>query len=137
MPDNAGWLLREYLKLSTLSNYDGVKMNFFRDYFRDIDLPKLLFAVAIFIFMWAEPSLAQNFEGVNTFMNKLVGAITGPIGASVSAIAVIAIGFSFMTGRMDWTFAVSVVLGIAIVFGGAAFLNGIGVAGNPEIGGGG
>ncbi|WP_117195896.1 TrbC/VirB2 family protein [Rhizobium terrae] len=110
-------------------------MNLFRDYFHDINIPKLLFAVAVLVLMWAEPSLAQNFSGVNAFMDKLVGAITGPIGASISAIAVIAIGFSFMTGRMDWTFAVSVVLGIAIVFGGAAFLNGIGVAGNPTIGG--
>jgi type IV secretion system protein VirB2 len=110
-------------------------MNFLRDYFRDTPLPKLLFAVAVLTIMLAEPSLAQNFAGVNQFMSNLVGAITGPIGASISAIAVIAIGFSFMTGRMDWTFAVSVVLGIAIVFGGAAFLNGIGVAGSPTIGG--
>ena len=33
-----------------------------------------------------------------------------------------AVGFSFMTGRMDWTFAVAIILGIAIVFGAASFV---------------
>jgi len=36
---------------------------------------------------------------------------------------VMAVGFSFMTGRMDWTFAVSIVIGIAIVFGAATFVS--------------
>ncbi|MGO6747976.1 TrbC/VirB2 family protein [Rhizobium ruizarguesonis] len=104
-------------------------MKRFRDQVYNITTLKLLFALTVFTVVATEPSFAQNFNGVNAFMSKIVSAITGPIGISISSIAVIAIGFSFMTGRMDWTFAVSVVLGIAIVFGGAAFLNGVGVSG--------
>ncbi|RWI46361.1 MAG: hypothetical protein EOR16_35665 [Mesorhizobium sp.] len=71
------------------------------------------------------PSFAQNFGGVQTFIQAIVTNITGPIGVSVSALGVIAVGFSFMTGRMDWTFAVAVIVGIAVVFGGASFVTGL------------
>ena len=72
-----------------------------------------------------EPSYAQNFAGVNNFLDAIVQAITGPIGVSVAALAVIAVGFLFMTGRMDWQFAIAVIIGIAIVFGAASFVGGI------------
>ncbi|MGX9148007.1 TrbC/VirB2 family protein [Mesorhizobium sp. 128a] len=75
--------------------------------------------------IFATPSAAQDFNGVTTFLDAIVAAITGPIGVAISALAVIAVGFSFMTGRMDWTFAVSVIVGIAIVFGGASFVHGL------------
>lgn len=79
---------------------------------------------AIFL-LSTHPSAAQDFSGVTNFLEAIVDAITGPIGVAVSAIAVMAVGFSFMTGRMDWTFAVAVILGIAIVFGGASFVQGL------------
>lgn len=82
-------------------------------------------AVALLTIVFATPSAAQDFNGVTTFLQAIVEAITGPIGVSISALAVIAVGFSFMTGRMDWTFAVSIVMGIAIVFGGASFVQGL------------
>ncbi|MEI9411544.1 MULTISPECIES: TrbC/VirB2 family protein [unclassified Mesorhizobium] len=75
--------------------------------------------------IFATPSAAQDFNGVTSFLDAIVAAITGPIGVAISALAVIAVGFSFMTGRMDWTFAVSVIVGIAIVFGGASFVHGL------------
>lgn len=83
---------------------------------------------AVITLLIANPSAAQDFGGVSTFLNKIVTAITGPIGIAVSALAVMAVGFSFMTGRMDWTFAVSIVIGIAIVFGAASFVKGISAA---------
>lgn len=73
----------------------------------------------------AEPGAAQDFSGVQSFLDQIVSAITGEIGIAISAIAVMAVGFSFMTGRMDWTFAVSIILGIAIVFGAATFVSSI------------
>jgi type IV secretion system protein VirB2 len=82
----------------------------------------LLFSVLVVLLLTANPSYAQNFDGIHTFLAAIVTAITGPIGISVSALAVIAVGFSFMTGHMDWTFAVSVIIGIAVVFGGASFV---------------
>ncbi|MER8576353.1 TrbC/VirB2 family protein [Mesorhizobium sp. M1409] len=82
-------------------------------------------AAALLTVIFVSPSAAQDFNGVTTFLQTIVEAITGPIGVSISALAVIAVGFSFMTGRMDWTFAVSIIMGIAIVFGGASFVQGL------------
>lgn len=95
---------------------------------KDINYTKVLrigYAAAIMTLAFASPSAAQDFSGVTTFLDAIVDAVTGPIGIAVSALAVMAVGFSFMTGRMDWTFAVSIVLGIAIVFGAATFVQGI------------
>ena len=80
---------------------------------------------ALLTLIFVTPGAAQDFNGVTTFLDAIVQAITGPIGVAISALAVMAVGFSFMTGRMDWTFAVSIIMGIAIVFGGASFVQGL------------
>jgi type IV secretion system protein VirB2 len=85
-------------------------------------VPTLLGAATVITLLSVSPSFAQNFAGVTTFLDAIVKAITGGIGKAVAAIAVMAVGFSFMTGRMDWTFAVAIILGIAIVFGAASFV---------------
>ena len=93
-----------------------------------VNRPKLLRIAGIaaaMTLLFASPSAAQDFSGVTTFLEAIVDAVTGPIGIAVSALAVMAVGFSFMTGRMDWTFAVSIILGIAIVFGAATFVQNI------------
>jgi len=90
-----------------------------------VNLTKVLriFATATVVsLVLASPSAAQDFGGVTSFLDAIVTAVTGPIGIAISALAVMAVGFSFMTGRMDWTFAVSIILGIAIVFGAATFV---------------
>ncbi|MCP3477821.1 TrbC/VirB2 family protein (plasmid) [Bradyrhizobium sp. CCGUVB1N3] len=96
-----------------------------RTCFSHIAFKKLLSFVGLYILLtaaFAAPCSAQNFNGVTTFLTTIVKTVTGPFGVAVSALAVMAVGFSFMTGRMDWTFAVSVIMGIAIVFGGASFV---------------
>ncbi|KSV63164.1 hypothetical protein N183_36160 [Sinorhizobium sp. Sb3] len=94
-------------------------------FFSNRKIWNLTVATAAILLVSTQPSLAQDFSGVTTFLDKIVKAITGPIGVAVSALAVIAVGFSFMIGRMDWTYAVAVVIGIAIVFGGASFVQGL------------
>lgn len=100
-------------------------MKYFKKYFPNKDTVRFVAMIAAMILVSSNPSAAQDFSGVTTFLEAIVSAITGPIGVAVSALAVIAVGFSFMTGRMDWTFAVSIIIGIAIVFGGASFVQGI------------
>ena len=88
-------------------------------------LMPMLSLAAVMTLLLTEPSAAQDFSGMETFLEQIVELITGPIGVSISALAVIAVGFSFMMGRMDWVFAASIVIGIAIVFGGASFVDGL------------
>lgn len=104
-------------------------MCFFQRMFRSPNFFKLLYAAVLFTLFLAEPSYAQNFNGINSFLTKIVQGITGDIGKTVAALAVMAVGGFFMTGRMDWTFAVSIIMGIAIIFGAASFVSTIGVAG--------
>jgi len=79
-----------------------------------------------------EPSFAQDFSEVNTFLAAVATALTGPIGSTIAILAVMAIGFSFLTGRMDWTFAVAIIIGIAVIFGAATFIGtGLGTANTP------
>lgn len=104
-------------------------MSFIRNYFQGVNISKLLYALFLFSLLMAEPSFAQSFDGINSFLTKIVQNITGDIGKTIAAIAVMAVGGFFMTGRMDWTFAVSIILGIAIIFGAAGFVKSISVAG--------
>ncbi len=92
---------------------------------RNIKIYRLVFAVITYLVLSAQPSAAQEFSGITSFIQSIVDALTGPLGVACASIAVIAIGFVFMLGRMDWTFAISVIFGIAIVFGGASFVAGL------------
>lgn len=73
------------------------------------------------VLVMTEPSFAQDFTGVKKTLDALITAITGPFGVAVGTLAIMAVGFTFMTGRMDWMFAVAIILGIAILFGAATF----------------
>lgn len=93
-----------------------------KKYFKEIEIGPLIVALCSITFIMTEPSHAQNFAGVQTFIQTIVTAITGPIGIAIATLAVMAIGFAFMSGRMDWTLAIAVIIGIAIVFGAATFM---------------
>lgn len=100
-------------------------VSYIKNYFRGIETGPLLFSILAITFLSVEPSFAQTFTGVNAFLTTITAAITGPIGKSVALLGVMAIGFTFMTGRMDWTFAVAILVGIAIIFGAATFVGSI------------
>jgi type IV secretion system protein VirB2 len=98
-------------------------MTFLRNHLdANITFYRYCFAITTFMLLSAHPSAAQEFSGITSFIQGIVTALTGDLGKACAAIAIIAIGFVFMLGRMDWTFAISIILGIAIVFGGASFV---------------
>jgi type IV secretion system protein VirB2 len=97
----------------------------FRKPENNITLSRIIIGAAAILMLSTGPSAAQEFSGITNFIEGIVDALTGPLGKACAAIAVIAIGFVFMLGRMDWTFAISIILGIAIVFGGATFVSGL------------
>ncbi|MBX4893716.1 TrbC/VirB2 family protein [Rhizobium lentis] len=100
-------------------------MGFVKKHLLNKNSPKFVAMIVGMVLLSSSPSAAQDFSGVTNFLEAIVEALTGPIGVAISALAVMAIGFAFMTGRMDWTFAVSIIIGIAIVFGAATFVSGI------------
>ena len=61
---------------------------------------------------------AQSVLGkADSFLQKVVDALTGTTGKLVSTIAVVAVGLAAVFGRIEWTKALIVLAGIAIIVG--------------------
>lgn len=74
------------------------------------------FAGALALIAIAQPALAQSGGtaiegGLNTIKSWMV-----TIASVVGVIAVMAVGYAKLTGRMDWGRAVTVLIGIGIIF---------------------
>lgn len=53
------------------------------------------------------------------------GTLLGNLATTAAVIAVAAVGFMMLTGRMDWRRGLTVVVGCFIIFGAAAIVAGI------------
>jgi type IV secretion system protein VirB2 len=93
----------------------------FRSCFSDMRTMLLLLRCGVLMLAMTEPSAAQNLDSIGTILQSLVDSVTGSIGTALATMAVMAVGFAFMTGRMDWVFAVTIIIGIGIVFAAATF----------------
>jgi type IV secretion system protein VirB2 len=85
----------------------------------------LLAMVVIGVAVSAGGALAQTtggtgaFQPVQTIAQELLTFLTGTFATTAATIAVAVVGFFALTGRMPWSWAFSVVLGIALIFGAA------------------
>lgn len=61
-------------------------------------------------------------------MNWLQGTLLGTVATVVAVIAVAAVGFMMLTGRINWRHGAVVVIGCFILFGAASIVAGIRVA---------
>lgn len=87
--------------------------------------PLKLMAFAIIIgASMTTPVLAQDLSPVTSMLQSIGTALTGPVGRALGLVAVAAIGILFLTGRMNWLYAASVVVGLVILFGAATILAG-------------
>ncbi|HSM53811.1 TrbC/VirB2 family protein [Altererythrobacter litoralis] len=55
----------------------------------------------------------------------LQGTMMGTVATTVAVMAVAAIGFMMLTGRMNWRFGVTVIVGVFILFGATTIVAGI------------
>ena len=55
----------------------------------------------------------------------LQGTLLGNVATAVAVIAVAAVGFMMLTGRINWKYGATVVLGLFILFGAASIVAGI------------
>jgi len=58
-------------------------------------------------------------------VNWLSGTLLGTIATVVAVIAVAAVGFMMLTGRINWRYGVTVILGCFILFGASSIVAGI------------
>ena len=55
----------------------------------------------------------------------LQGTMMGNVATAVAVMAVAAVGFMMLTGRMNWRFGATVIIGVFILFGAGAIVSGI------------
>ncbi|MEG3088513.1 TrbC/VirB2 family protein [Sphingomonas sp. PB4P5] len=55
----------------------------------------------------------------------LQGTLLGTIATVVAVIAIASVGFMMLTGRINWRYGVTVIVGCFIVFGAASIVAGI------------
>lgn len=88
------------------------------------------FALAIKI--GASPAIAHaqsvNPEGSEPIVNALgwlQGTMLGNVATAVAVMAVAAVGFMMLTGRLNWRFGATVIIGVFILFGATSIVAGI------------
>lgn len=53
------------------------------------------------------------------------GTLLGNVATAVAVMAVAAVGFMMLTGRMNWRFGATVIIGCFVLFGAGAIVSGI------------
>ncbi|MAU95535.1 MULTISPECIES: TrbC/VirB2 family protein [Aurantimonadaceae] len=69
-------------------------------------------------------AMAQDLSPVTNFFTTIGDALTGTLGRAIGLVALAGVGLAFATGRMNWMFAGSVLIGLSILFGAATLLSG-------------
>ncbi len=80
----------------------------------------------------ASPALAQTAQLDPAGSGPLLGAATwlqgtllGNVATAVAVVAVAAVGFMMLTGRMNWRYGATVVVGLFVLFGAGSIVAGI------------
>jgi type IV secretory pathway VirB2 component (pilin) len=81
---------------------------------------------------WAGAAHAQSAQldpaGSNVLLagvGWLQGTMMGNVATAVAVMAVAAVGFMMLTGRLNWRYGATVILGCFVLFGAATIVGGI------------
>jgi type IV secretion system protein VirB2 len=58
-------------------------------------------------------------------LSWLQGTLLGNVATAIAVMAVAAVGFMMLTGRLNWRFGATVIIGCFILFGAGAIVSGI------------
>lgn len=82
--------------------------------------------------IWLLPSSAIAQTGGPVGSSPILGAVSwiqetllGQVATGAAVIAVAAVGFMMLTGRMNWKYGATVILGVFILFGASTIVGGI------------
>ena len=82
-----------------------------------LTIPQLAYAQAAFDPQGSGPIIAA--------LSWLQGTLMGHVATAIAVMAVAAGGFMMLTGRINWRFAATVIVGCFILFGAGAIVAGI------------
>ncbi|WP_419816723.1 TrbC/VirB2 family protein [Glacieibacterium sp.] len=67
----------------------------------------------------------QGSGAISGALGWIQGTLLGSVATAVAVIAVASVGLLMLTGRMNWRFGATVVIGLFILFGAGAIVGGI------------
>ena len=76
----------------------------------------------------AQAQATANPQGSGPIVAALAwmqGTLLGNVATAIAVMAVAAVGFMMLTGRLNWRFGATVILGTFILFGAASIVSGI------------
>ncbi|MBV1917057.1 MAG: TrbC/VirB2 family protein [Sphingomonadaceae bacterium] len=78
----------------------------------------------------AAPAAAQGADPAGSgpivaALAWLQGTLLGNVATAVAVMAVAGVGFMMLTGRLNWRFGATVIIGVFILFGASAIVSGI------------
>lgn len=85
-------------------------------------LPMILASAPAFAAGQADP---QGSGPIVAALMWLQGTLLGNVATAIAVIAVAMVGFMMLTGRMNWRFGATVIIGCFILFGAGAIVSGI------------
>lgn len=74
---------------------------------------------------YAQTADPQGSGPIVAALAWLQGTLMGTIATTVAVMAVAAVGFMMLTGRMNWRFGATVIIGVFILFGATTIVAGI------------
>ena len=87
---------------------------------------------AVLLSLIASPAYAQlaasdpaGSGAIGNAAEWLQGTMLGNVATAIAVMAVAAVGFMMLTGRINWRYGATVVLGLFVVFGAASIVSGI------------
>ena len=73
----------------------------------------------------AQAADPQGSGPIIAALGWMQGTLLGNVATAVAVMAVAAVGFMMLTGRMNWRFGGTVIVGCFILFGAASIVSGI------------
>ncbi|MEM6584812.1 MAG: TrbC/VirB2 family protein [Pseudomonadota bacterium] len=74
-------------------------------------------------------AMAQTAAGAGNplvdALNWMMGILLGPVATALAVMAVAGVGFMMLTGRMNWRYGGTVIVGVFIIFGAPRLVNSI------------
>lgn len=91
---------------------------------------KIALPAAIVAMLSPSAALAQTADPAGSgpvvaALGWLQGTLLGNVATAVAVMAVAAVGFMMLTGRLNWRFGATVIIGVFILFGAASIVAGI------------
>jgi type IV secretion system protein VirB2 len=73
----------------------------------------------------AQTTNPQGSGPIVAALSWLQGTLMGNVATAVAVMAVAAVGFMMLTGRLNWRFGATVIIGCFVLFGAGAIVSGI------------